>query len=361
MTANYELWYADDLGNRIAYINDVISFEYVKVLGDIGIGTFQFPNRPTPYKANVPDRRIHIYRQPIGGSLRLDFSCRLRRFDTETTQTGQFWRSFIAHDNNELLRRRIVDDYAGSSQAVMTNEYVDDAMKRLWTQSFDDGASSRDITDYGFSVAANASAGPQIDKQFSWRGLLAVLQDLQADSKTEGNEVFFGWQETETTAKFQTWTNQPGRNLTGKIVFSLERGNLSNPKLSYDHTEEVNRIVAAGQGQQSNRITRTATDTARRDVSRLGWAETFRHSQGDTEALVQADADDELAHGRPRINFSATISDTPQIRYGRDWQIGDKVSISYAGIQMDTIMRSVRVRVESSGREIIDSRVENIG
>lgn len=355
MTANYELWYADDLGKRLAYINDVMSFEYVKVIGDIGIGAFQFSNRPSAYRANIPDRRIHVYRQPIGGRLALDFSCRLRRFDTETTRDGQFWRSLVGADNNEILARYIVASAAETDEAQLTNQYVDDGMKDIYANTV---ATVLD-SDQGFSADGDHSLGPQIDKAFAWRNVLAVLQDLQADSFANGNEVFFGLVDGgETTQAFRTWINQPGRDLIDKIVFSLERGNLSNPRLSYDYSDMATLVYATGQGQQSNRIVQAAEDDILRTISRVAHTEKFRHSSGDTIALVQSDANDELLRHRPRVNFSASISDTPLVRYGRDWQLGDKVTVSYAGIQLDTIIRSVRVRVEPSGQETIDSRVE---
>lgn len=363
MTATYELWYADDLGNRLAYMNDVISFEYAKVIGDIGVAIIQVSNRNSPYRVNLPDRRVHIYRQPVGGSLKLDFTCYLRKFNTETTQAGQFWRSLTAFDSNEILRRRILWNDGNADHVVeVTGVEADNAMKDIWLASFDDGfTDTREITGKGFSAAADETLGPQLTKAFRWRNLLTVLQDLQADSKAQGTEVFFGMVPTgETATEFQTWINQPGRDLSNDIIFSLERGNLSNPKLSYDHTEEVTQVYAGGQGLDTDRVVQTANDSDRYNLSRLNYIEKFRHSQGDTSAVVLSDARDELERHRPRFTFSADISDTPRIRYGRDWNIGDKVGVDYAGIQFSTIIRSVHVKVDPSGQETISSRVENI-
>jgi len=368
--ANYELWYADDLGNRLAYINDVMSFEYIKVFGDIGIGVFQFPQRNQVYNTNLPDRQIHVYRQPIGGSLSLDFTCRLRKFDTATTLQGQFFRTFRAYDHNELLRRRISAYYAGAAESSFSSDYVDDGMKQIFTDNFIDNADysgtpspARDIDAYGFSVAPDLSAGPQLSKAFSWRNVLAILQDLQAESKANGSEVFFGLVGvSETAAQFRTYTGQPGadRTVGNEIIFSLENGNLYNPQLSYDHTQEANYVYAGGQGEEDERIIATASDTDRMNVSRLGRIEKFAGSQGKQTSTVQADADNELERNRPRTTFSASIADTPSARYGRDWNVGDKVKVSYAGLQFNTIIRSVKVSVSASGAEAVASRVENI-
>lgn len=371
MTANYELWYADDLGNRLAFIGDVMSFSYVKVLGDIGLGFFEIPKAAKIYNERTPDRRIHIYRQPIGGVMSLDFSCRLRIFDTASTLQGQTYQSNTGMDNIELLGRRISAYYAGATESSFSSDYVDDAMKQLVTDNFVDNADysgtpspARDIDSYGFSVQADLSAGPQLSKAFSWRNVLVILQDLQAESKANGTEVFFGVVDTsETTQEFRTATGQPGQDrTTGKpVTFSLEYGNLYEPQLSYDYSREANYIYAGGQGEEDERIITTQSDTDRMSVSRLNRLERFGWSQGKIPATVQADADNEIERHRPRITFIASIADTPITRYGIDWNLGDKVRVSYAGLQLDTIIRSVSVSVNANGQEVVRSRVENDG
>lgn len=361
--ARYELWYADVLGNKLAYINDIISFEYAKVLGDIGVGVFQFPRRGQVYDNDKVDRRIHVYRQPKGGVLKLDFTCYLRKFATNTTLQGQKWLEATGFDQNEILARRIVAEYAEAQETVADNEYIDDLMKRIYHQNFGDSAlSHREIDDYGFTKAADSSLGPQVTRAFAWRNVLAVLQDLQADSKAAGNEVFFGLVGvSETAMQFRTWINQPGANLTGDVIFSLENGNLSNPRLTHDYSEEANYIYAGGQGQQSARIVEEVSDADRIARSPLNLREKFRHSQHGTIARVTGDGYAELELSRPRITFSADIHDAPHSRYGKDWKVGDRVTVAYAGYQFDTLIRAIKVRVDPNGKESIGTRVEYVG
>lgn len=86
--ANYELWYCTDLGERLEIISDVQSFEYVKVFGDVGVGIFNIPRRGQIYDNLIPDRRIHIYRQPTKGTLGLELVCFARKFSVTTNIQG---------------------------------------------------------------------------------------------------------------------------------------------------------------------------------------------------------------------------------------------------------------------------------
>lgn len=365
----YEFWYSDDEGNRLAYIDDVISFEYVKVLGDMGFLALFTASRGQVYDTAVPDRRVAVYRQPIGSVLSLDFLSLLRQFDIVTSTDGLYQRTLQGNDLNELLSRRIVAYYAASAEATQTGA-ADDLMKSVVTDNLIDNADysgtpspSRSISGLGFSVQSNLTAGPSITKAFSWRNVLAVLQDLQADSKTQGTEVFFDTvATTETAAQFRTWTTPRDRTVSGinPLIFSLEWGNLSNPRLVDDYSSEVNYIYAGGQGEEENRIVQAASDTARINASVLNRREAFAHSAGKTTTAVSADARNDLERSRPTRRFFGTIADTPLTPYGgiQGWQIGDKVTVSYAGAQFDVIIRAVHVKMDAQGDETITAKVE---
>ena len=370
--ATYRLWYGDDLGNRIAPIPDVQSFEYVSVLGGVGYATLSIPRRGQVYDDTVPDRRVHIYRQPTGGVSTLVFICLLRRFDITTTLEGRTSLSMDGGDLNELLSRRIAAEYSGEAETTMTNQ-ADDMMKAIVTDHFIDNSDysgtpspTRSISTHGYSVAADLSSGPTQSKSFAWRNVLTVLQEIQATSKAQGKEIFFGWIPTsETAAQFRTWSAGRDRTITSgtnPILFSPESGNMSEPRLSYDHTAEANYIYGGGRGRETERVIQTSTNQENAEVSRLNRREAFAYSGGELAAAVLADARDELQRSRPKTTLTATLHDTPVTPYGglRGWDLADKVTASYGGIQFEPIIRNIHVRVRSDGREIVKSRIEDV-
>lgn len=369
--SRYELWYLNDIGNRLSYISDVVSFEYARVLGDVGIGSFTFPYRRQLHTAATPDRRIAVYRQPLGGTLGLESVFMLRQFELSTSEQGQYQLIATGYDLNELLNRRIIAYYAGSAQANMTGT-ADDIMREIVRDNLVDNADyagtpspARDIDSYGFSVEANTSAGPTITKGFSWRNVLTVLQDLQADSRAQGTEVFWGVIPTsETTMQFRAWISGRDRTTTSgtnPIVFSLEWGNLASPRLVDDYGAEQNYIYAGGQGEESARIIQTASDTTRMNTSRLNRREGFAFSSGDTTAAVLTDARNDLERNRPTTRLYGDLLDTPLTPYGGldGWNLGDRVTVNYGNRQFDVTIRGVYVSVSPDGNETIRSKIES--
>lgn len=368
---NYELWYSDDIGNRLDYIRDAISFEYVKVLGDIGICALYVPKRGQVYDNTIPDRRVLIYRQPIGGNLSLDYVGPSRKFDTITSGEGQYQLEIDTVDFNDLLKRRITAYYAGEAEVDVTGN-ADDLMKEAVRDQLIDNADysgtpdpARDIDAYGFSVQADTSDGPSLSKGFAWRNLLKVLQDLQADAKAQGTEVFFGIvPTTETTMQFRTWIAGRDRTVStgyNPIVFSLEWGNLTNPRLVDDYMDEQNYIYAGGKDEKTERIIQTASDSDRMNISRLNRREGFAYSNGDTNAAVLTDARNWLERKRPSTRLFGELLNTPLTPYGsiQGWQLGDKVTVNYAKRQFDVTIRSVHVKVDSNGKETIRAKIES--
>ena len=372
--ANYEFWYCDESGNRLSYISNITDFEYVKVVGDIGVLIFSLPLLNKFYEQRRRDRRIHVYRQPTNGALGLDLVVFLNEFRTITsTATNQDIVQLIGNDVNDLLRRRIVSFYAEGTEASKTNN-ADDMMKEIVTENMIDNDDydtttpdpTRSLSGINLTVQSDLSDGDSITKGFSWRNLLGVLQDIQATSKADGNEVFFGLvAATPTSLEFRTKTGQWGNNRTvstgvNPVVFSQERGNLIDPSLNYVYTDEINKVYAGGQGQTTDRNIQTAQDDTRINESAVGLREGFASSSNQTDAAVSADAQDELARSRPKLIFNGSIADTPQSRYGLDWGLGDKCTVDYAGLQIDVVIRSVHVKVDNKGQEKVTAKIETV-
>ncbi len=363
--ANYEIWYCDDIGNRIANIATAESFDYVKVAGDVGIMTMTLPVTGAVWEQVKPDHRIHIYRQPINGSMALEFVAFLQGFNWATDKNGLTNFTMSGECPNTLLTRRIsaYNSEASNSQYDFT---VHRAMRGVIQRNFASGGSpsneaARDISGNGFSVQALIDTGTSIKRGVAWDKCLDILQDFQAASKTGNDERFFGIIPTSDTAlEWVGWENQPGQDRTS-TVFSLERGNLVSPSLSYDYSKMKTYCYVGGKGEGASRNIEEVQDTTREGLSVWGRRETFRNATyvdiDDTDALNDI-GQDELAKFRPKIKLTCTLIDAAATRYGIDWNWGDKVAINYQGIQAETIIRAVHVKVDSSGKETIATRAE---
>lgn len=367
--SRYELWYTDALGNRLAYVPNVTAFSYVLVTGDVGIVQIRTPLRGLIHESNQPDRRLMIYRQPYGGSQRLEIVGLLDKFTYATSPDGLGQFAGGASDLNTLLKRRISAYNSGNSKAGYSTS-TSNAMRQVFRRNLGDAVddSDRDLTSSGVTAASAIGQGATIDKQAAWKNVLDLLQDMQAFSKQSGAEIFFGIVPTsETTMQFRTWVGQPGSDRTvtsgvNPVVFSLARGNLLSPSLTYDYSKESNYVYSGGKGQQAQRNVQEASDST--SIGRSPFARKERFVSAISGVLdnsddqVLAKANDALQKSRARLNLTGTIISTAGTEYGKDWFHGDKVTVNYAGYQFDTIIRALSVSVDGDGKEKIAARVE---
>jgi hypothetical protein len=376
--ARYELWLTDDTGLRItdrrgrSYLKSFLNLTASRAVNAIGRFTLEVP---AGFDDNLlkPDRMIQVWRAPTGGRLGLWRVYFLRRWIFET-RGGEESVILSGPDTNDLLRRRIVAAYAASAQADKT-DLADDMMKEIVTEAIADGvaptpdAGSRVWSD--LSIAGDLGDGPTITKGFSFDPLLTasgqgVLPALAKAARVAGTEVFFDIvpnvvSGSSITFQFRTYTGQPGQDVTGQgVLFDQQRGNMRNPRLEYDYTEEENYIYAAGQGVTDTRNVQQVYDSARDLASQWNRCEGHADARNQTaDNGVREAGRAALEDGRPRIRFQAEPVDTTGTRFGRDWDFGYKVRSRYRNVEFDTIIRAVTISVDGNGTEDVRARLEH--
>lgn len=364
MGAQYEIWLARDDGTRIGYVDSYESLEYTIVANDVGACKLVLPGTVDRTLYAV-DRRLEVWRQPDGGALAQESFFFIRHLRDLTDGNGVRRLEVNGVDGNYLLDGRIVAYAVGSAQADQTNE-IDDLMKAVVRENLGSTATdtTRDLTAAGLTVMADVALGTSITKASSRRNVLELLRDLGDAARTAGTQVYFRIVQTSATAlEFRTYTGQPGidRTLTAgrsAILIGVEFGNLAEPALDEDYADEVGYAYAGGQGEGADRVIQTASDTARTGRSLWGRREAFADARNESAtAGVTAAANALLAERRPRRRFSGKLLDVPGTQYGRDWNWGDKVTASYAGLQFDCTVRAVRVSVTADGDDV-DARLE---
>lgn len=370
MAGRYEIWLTNDYGLRLALLDDTLWFNASRIVNRIGYFSGGF-KKDFDIALVKPDYMIQVWRAPQGGRLLLWRAYLIRKWRYETAGSEEHLR-IEGPCINDLLRRRIVAAYAGEAQTDKT-DYADDMMKEVTTESLADGVAP--VPDAGtrtwgdLSVAPQFALGPTLTKAFAFRKLLepsgaGVLSGLAQAARKAGTEVFFDIvpnviSSAGITFQFRTYINQPGRDVSARVIFDQEYGNLTSPFLEYDYTREENYVYSGGQGQGTARNIQQVYDATRYGISQWGRCEGFADARMQSaDNGVREAGRAQLEERQPRRRLGGTPIDTEGTRFGRNWDFGYRVTARYRGQEFNAIIRAVVISVGKDGREAIQARVE---
>lgn len=334
--------------------------EYALVENDVGVLSVEGP-LAYPLSWFERDCQLRIRRSVYSGTPYLEGGAVwfLRNFRPRISEQGERVYSLRALHANSLLKRRIVDAVAGSSQASKTAA-ADDLIKAIVSEQF---VSPTDTTRaMPITVGPNLGAAPSISKSFAWRNVLEVAQDLCAASAEAGTYLGFEVVPSGSSLQVVTYTSQRGLDRTddARAVFSLERRNLASGELEYDWEEEATRVIAGGQGEGALRNVQRAENSGASGSSPYALTETFRQatqSTSSTQVLDEAEA--ELWERRARVRFSGSAQQVPGSLYGVDYQWGDVVPVQFENLTFACRISTVHNTVTKAEGEKLDIRISN--
>lgn len=266
-----------------------------------------------------------------------------------------------AADANYVLDGLMVD-YPASTETVTNAKSqktgaADDVIKAFLREN--GGPSSTDMAriNASITVAVDLSLGVAIAKQCAHRNLLTVFQEIAADSASQGHYLTWDWAFDGSTLTFNTYIGRRGNDHSSTsaspVTVSAERGNLLDPVVVYDYTDERTVIKAAGNGEGASRAIGTATNAARLAASPFGRREEFifGYNTSDVNSLA-AEASQELFAKRARRVFTGQFADTPASTYGVHIGFGDVVTAYYGGASYDCHLTSEHGTVDDKGEKI---------
>jgi hypothetical protein len=378
----YEIWILRDDGTRLGVLDSVSGFTFTHVVNNTGhfrvevvipatvpglaAGRFATGAPAIQQSWFAKDRRILFWRKPATGAMRLAFVGIIRRLRQSRDARGLHTFRVSGHDLTGLLRRRVIAYAAASAQASMTDQ-ADDMLTEIVKDNLGtDAAAARQISASYFSVATSPAAGPSLTKGFSYRNVLDVMREVADASREDGTYLFFGIEPlTETTYGFRTRVGEWGRDRTSDVgnglIFGEAFGNLANPVLDDDSTDEVNFAYGLGRGEEAAREVQTSEDTTRSGASVYARAEAAANAVLESTSAGVADvADARVQKGRPVVMFTADLLSVPGSEFGKDWDHGDRVTATAFERQFDCLIRATTVTVDENGRETIAPIIEAI-
>jgi len=366
MSATYQLWLYDPFGNNRVLIEKWTRLVYTLVVNDAGALTLTMP-AALPLDYFTQDARLQVMRSVNGAPFALESDAPwLINYVRAYTENGARLHEIRATRPVALLEGRIVAAASGSAYAQKTAA-ADNMIKAICRESLGTLVldAGRDLSSY-ISVQADMSKAPSITKDFARAYVLRTCQEIaqaSADHDTTPTPLFFDVTQVGSGLVLRTYTGQRGNDHTYNsgnpaVVLSEERGNLINPSLEYDYSNEKTYIYAGGQGTGTSQLIGTASDPVRIKRSPFGRREGWvSNTNATTTASCNYEAATALRKGRPSITFSGTIQSIPGAEYGVDWGWGDKLTAISNDMQMNCRVDTLSVTVES-GKEQIDGKLK---
>jgi hypothetical protein len=365
---SYEIWLSTSTGTRFKLLEDFISLKFVRVANGVGAFSLVLPNTIN-LRHIERDQMVEIWRSVDSGIAQFEMLGLVRRYQVQEAANGVRTITLSGLDGNSLLDSRIVAYAAGTAQTRATS-YADDEMKAVVRENLGASATDteRDLSTYGFQVEPNLSLGPAIEKRFSWKNVLATLQEFSKIAYEEGTPVYFDMvprivSNTRLAWRFETYINQPGADRTyasgNPTVFSSEWGNLIEPVLTLDYSDERTVVYSGGQGEGSNRLVQEVKANTLIDYSPWSRRETFYNAsnQANTAAALIKLGKKQLREYRVRPAFQGKLLSTTHTRYGVEWKFGDRVVASFNGRQFEGLISGVAITVNRNGEQI-DAKLE---
>lgn len=372
MAGTYQLWLYNSKGTQLALIDRYFELSYTRSVNDAGSLRLALP-MVYPLAWFQRDTRIEVWRKFPGGRFYLDAeSIWFVRRRHPYISNRQSFLEINAVSASELLSRRYVPFDADSDYSNKTLAY-DDMLKVIVREQAGDlvADSARQIP--GLQVQGNLTQTHSYTKAFAEQPVLQTLQEIcQACATDEVNPLplFFDIVPAAPGAmEFRTYTGQRGTDHTYStgmrpVEFSTRRGNLNNPSLDDDWTEETTAAYAGGQttsdesGATSQPIG-SYVDVARASESpynrREGWSSAPQYT---TVTALNYEAAGTVRKGRARRIFTGTILNTNDCEYGKHWRWGDRVTVFEFGQKIDCRVDTITVTL-SSGKEDITANLRS--
>lgn len=361
---SYQVSIINSITGRVEKIYDPESFyslQYTRMLNDVGIFVMVLPYVRETYDLFGYDYFAEIRRTDPNDTHQLLLEDtylirskhRFRDGNEERVVMGGF-------SLNHLLIRRIIDpdDDPAASEGYSKKQGAADTVMRAYVREQAADLASAERSFPLFSVDAVAGTGIDISESFRYDNLLEAMQKMAVESGIDFRIYRVAFNQTALAiapigSDLTQTTNEPqGLPYVG---LSPLHGNISDPSLRLDRSDEKNYVYVLGQGQGEERIVLQAS-TSDVDLTPYNRIEFTRDSRNvdKTDILgLASDADAALNDNKAvrEFTFTSTGVDGGSI-YRLNWDVGDRITTSWDDETADLRISGVDINIDSGGETI---------
>lgn len=334
--ARYLVRLYDTAGALKAVFDDWRTMELQRRVGTYDLLTFAIDGADSRRSLFTLDSIIEVWRKLSDEDAEWYREATLMHRTPRRQITERGTRIFTSYSRglNDLLRRKEILYPAntaftlkgGPAESVM-KEYVEE---NAGPTALEVNGRAADGALLGFTVVPSAGQGLDWAGQRSWQNLLDVLQEIAAAAGVDFEVVRTDVPGSGAAAfEFRCYWPQLGTDRTATVQFATLFSNMENPYYTKSRTEEYNRVVALGAGQDVTRrfIVQDSVYTVDSPWNTI--EKTQDATAEDTLAGLLAIADAALETGKPQETLTFQTLQTSSLLYGRDYFLGDLVTAAF--------------------------------
>lgn len=355
MHAQYLVNILDHTGEKIAVLTTWNSLTIEKSINNFSTHTLSVHLDDSVVPLITKDRFIQVMRSDVHEGLNwyqeyIGFHRTPSRQITEAK--NKFFTSYGRSMEDLLSRRtnayRAPHEYTGPA---------DDVMKQIVRENCGPNATLingrlRNANFTGFEVAANASQAASWHGGRSYRNVLDILKEISL-ARSVDFKVDFIPPTSTTPIGFRFVTAYPQLGSVKNLLFGPEYGNVNRPQFTASATEEVTVLLVAGSGVEGARQIEIIESIARLETP---WndIELTRDNRNETDVSgMTAVGDSELVKLGEQESFTFELLQTPATLYGRDYNLGDIITVRFGDIVRTFKIVGVNISINRDQGETI--------
>jgi prophage tail gpP-like protein len=342
----YKIYVRDQYFNRVAEVDDYTNLELIQRFNAPGSWLLELPTNSNAAKEIIKTKAGIIVIKDGQTILSGPVTSRRRRWTSEKdtlmingSDDLYFIAENLAYPCDPPFTANDYDVRTGAAETII-KQYVDNNI----------GANARtDRRIQSLTVEPSAGLGAIITGRARFHTLLELSQSLAL----AGGNLGFRAVQLGSGIVFQVYQLADKSN---SVYFSPLLGNLRDFEYT-SQNPETNSAIVGGGGEGTARILIAKSDSD--SLAEFWRSETFidRRDTTDTAELNQA-LDEELKQNAEKTSLSISPIDTDALKFGRDYQLGDKVSVVLT--QPNEVITTEELQYFISANQIITDTTDRI-
>lgn len=354
MAPQYEIYIRDSSGTLLARRTDFISLSISRVINSPDVAQFVYTSgQPDALPYLAFNNLVQIYRRDDAQGIanQVEFAGVIRKIVKTTSEITTYQVTCLSM--LAILGQRIVAYRSTGACTFVTPTAAETIAKTLF--NFNVGSSATvangriiDGQIPGFTTTASAGTGNLLSADFAYMNLVQALQKVAEDGGGDFDVTY-----TAPSAFTFVWYNgQMGTDRTATVRLSIPLGTVAELVNDLDGISFYNTAIVGGTGEGLGRLISTAPVTPAAGINRTELFIDARSQKKSTAStLFDLGSAEMVRQLRTRRRFTATLFQGGALLYGRDYFLGDLVTVQDDNLLITQRVAGVDIDFSSEGRE----------